>query len=253
MRVTAIVFALMLSMSGAAFAQEWDLYVNTEDGFKVDFPGQPKVADTSWTSEFGYILPARVYSADMGSSHYSMTVVDYTQIERLGMERSEKCPVGAETCQGQTAGGLRHIIGPSYAVHDSRGALVYASFKFIQRNAKVTDYLWNWEDLVEGYEIHLTNNADQSRTLAYVAMHENKLYILEGTVPKGYPEPGLFYQSLGWVDKNGNGIRYQAIYINEVHGLRIAPPPPLAGGGGFGAAPAGQAPAGGGAGAAPGR
>ena len=28
--------------------------------------------------------------------------------------------------------------------------------------------------------------------------------ILEGTVPKGYPEPG-FFQSLGWVDKEGQG------------------------------------------------
>ena len=33
-------------------------------------------------------------------------------------------------------------------------------------------------------------------------------------MPKGYPEPGLFQQSLGWVDKDGNGIRYQIIYSN---------------------------------------
>ncbi len=38
-------------------------------------------------------------------------------------------------------------------------------------------------------------------------MHENKLYISEGTVPAGYPEPGLFQQSLAWLDENGNGIR----------------------------------------------
>ena len=43
--------------------------------------------------------------------------------------------------------------------------------------------------------------ADQSRTFAFVAMRENKLYILEGTVPKGYPEPGLFQQSIGWLDR----------------------------------------------------
>ena len=61
-------------------------------------------------------------------------------------------------------------------------------------------------------------------------MHENKLYILDGTVPKGYPEPGLLQQSLGFVDKEGRGIRYQAIYSNEFHGLRIDPPPPLVGG-----------------------
>jgi hypothetical protein len=103
-------------------------------------------------------------------------------------------------------------------------------------------------DLVEGHEIHLTNNADQSRTLAFVAMRENRLYVMEGTVPKGYPEPGLFYQSLGWVDKDGNGIRYQAIYVNEIYGLGLYPTPPHGGGGGGG----GAAPArGGGAGAAP--
>jgi len=43
--------------------------------------------------------------------------------------------------------------------------------------------------------------------MAFIAMLHNHLYILEGTVPKGYPEPGLFFQSIGWVDKDGNGIR----------------------------------------------
>ena len=87
-------------------------------------------------------------------------------------------------------------------------------------------YVWNWEDLVEGHELHLTN-ADGSRTFAFVAMHENKLHILDGTVPKGYPEPGLFQQSLGWVDEEGRGVRYQAIYSNEFHGLRVDPLPPI--------------------------
>ena len=68
-------------------------------------------------------------------------------------------------------------------------------------------------------------HADQSRTFAFIGMHENKLYVLEGTVPKGSPEPGLFQQSMGWVDKDGNGIRYQTIYSNTIHGLRDAPPP----------------------------
>lgn len=247
MRAVAFACAVVLSWSGSAFAQDWDLYVSKEDGFKIDFPGQPKIADTTWTSEYGFVLPARVYSAEMGSGKYSMTVVDYTQIERLGMERSKRCPAGAETCMGQVGGQLRPVIGPSYAIQDIRGALVYASFKLLQRNVKVTGYLWNWEDLVEGHELHLTSNADQSRTMAFIAMHENKLYVMEGTVPKGFPEPGLFFQSLGWVDKDGNGIRYQAIYSNEFHGLRIDPPPPInaaARGAGPGpAAPAG-APAG---------
>ena len=38
---------------------------------------------------------------------------------------------------------------------------------------------------------------------------------MEGTVPDGYPEPGLFQQSLGWLDENGRSIRYQFVYYND--------------------------------------
>lgn len=239
--------ALVLCMSGPAFAQEWVEYANKQDGFKANFPGEPKVTETTWKSEYGYILPARVYSAVRGRERYSMTVVDYNGIEQQGMERSKKCPSGAETCQGQTAGALLNVIGPGYSKQDIRGALLYATFQFIQRDAKMTSLIWNFTDLVEGHLVQLTNNADQSRTFAAIHMHENKLYIAEGTVPKGYPEPGLFQQSLGWVDKDGNGIRYQGVYSNEFHGLRIYEPPPIGRGGragGAGAAGAGG-PAGG--------
>jgi hypothetical protein len=233
MRVTALAFAVALSIAASASAQEWDQYVSTQDGFKVDFPGQPKVAETTWKSEYGYMLPARVYTADKGKEHYSMTVVNYNGIEKQGLERQAKCPAGAETCQGQRNVGAGNTIGPGYSIHDIRGALVYASFQFFKRDATIDHYLWNWEDLVEGHEIHMTNRADGSRTMAFIAMRENRLYILEGTVPKGYPEPGLFYQSLGWVDKDGNGIRYQYIYVNEVYGLGLYPEPPHNQGGQF--------------------
>ena len=244
MRVTTIVFAVVLSIAGSASAQDWEQYVSNQDGFKIDFPGAPKIATTTWKSEYGYMLPARVYSVDKGKEHYSMTVVDYTGIEKMGAERSAKCPPGAETCQGQRAGALQNVIGPAYSTQDIRGALVYTSFQFIKRDATITAYLWNWEDLVEGHEIHLTNRADQSRTMAFIAMRENRLYIMEGTVPKGYPEPGLFYQSLGWVDKDGNGIRYQQIYVNEIYGLGLFPEPGhnQGGQGGRGAGAAGQVP-----------
>ena len=45
-------------------------------------------------------------------------------------------------------------------------------------------------------------------------------------MPKGYPEPGLFQQSVGWVDKDGNGLRYQnIIYSNAYHGMGVYPEP----------------------------
>jgi hypothetical protein len=227
MRLTVFIFALVLSISRPVAAQEWTEYVSKQDGFKVAFPGQPKVSETTWKTQLDYVLPARVYSADRGRERYSLTVVDYSGLEKQGIERSKTCPPGNAQCR-ENAGA---VIGPGYWKQDERGAIVYATFKLLQRDVKVTSLAWEWQDLVEGHLIQLTNNADQSRTFAYVAMHEHKLYILEGTVPKGYPEPGLFQQSMGWVDKDGNGIRYQNVYSNSYHGMGVYPKPAIAGGG----------------------
>ena len=73
-------------------------------------------------------------------------------------------------------------------------------------------------DLVEGNMVSLTNNKDKSRTSAAIYMHENKLYIIEGTSPAAYPVPDWFQQEIGWLDADGNGIRYQTIYHNGFHG-----------------------------------
>jgi hypothetical protein len=235
MRAVAVVAALLLSMAATASAQEWDEFVSKEDGFKVDFPGTPKVTATTWKSQMDYILPGKVYSIDKGKERYSVTVIDYRSIEQQGIERAKTCEEGNQQCR-QNAG----IMGPGYWKHDERGAVMYATFKLLQRDAKMTSLAWEWQDMVEGNFVQLTNNSDQSRTFAYVAARDNKLYIFEGTVPKGYPEPGLFQQSVGWVDADGNGIRYQGvIYSNAYHGMGVYPSP--AAGGGF--QPQGPAPA----------
>jgi hypothetical protein len=224
MRMTAFVVALVMSVWAPAAGQEWEEYVNVADGFKVNFPGQPKIADTTWESQLHYVLPAHVYSAERGRERYSITVVDYRPIEQLGIERAKTCPAGNANCRGNAGPAL----GQGYARHDERGAIVYATAKLIRRDAKL-DYLsWEWMDMVEGHVIQLTNNADKSRTFAWVGMHEHRLYVIEGTVPAGAPEPGLFQQSIGWVDKDGIGIRYQNIvYSNSYHGMGVYPAPPV--------------------------
>ena len=123
MRTTTLVLAFILSVSGIAAAQEWADYSNPRDGFKITFPGQPTVSTTTWTSEHGYTLPGRVYSLDKGKEHYSVTVVDYTGIEQLGIERAKGCPPRANVCTGNDLGGL------GFWKHDVRGAVVYASHK----------------------------------------------------------------------------------------------------------------------------
>ncbi len=228
MRVTSLLVVLLLCVTGSAVAQEWIEYMNPQDCFKVNFPSQPKMTETTWKSEMNYVLPARVYSADKGREHYSVTVIDYSGLEQQGIERSKTCPPGNQQCRGNNVG----VVGAGYWKQDERGAIVFATFKLLQRDAKLTNLAWEWQDMVEGHFVQLTNNADQSRTFAYIGMHEHKLYIAEGTVPKGYPEPGLFQQSMGWVDKDGNGVRYQTIYSNAYHGMGVYPVPPRAGRGG---------------------
>ena len=220
MRTTAIVLAALLSTSVLAAAQEADEYVNTKDGFKIYFPAQPAVKDVTWISQQDFKLPGRVYSVDKGKEHYSVTVVDYGGIEQMGIERVKTCPAGAPLCKGTA------LSGPGLWKHDVREAQEYATFKLIQRdNVKVSDLTWSQHDMVEGDELQLTNTVDGSRTYAYVAMHEMKLYIAEATVPKGYPPATLFQTSMSWVDKDGKGIRYETMYNNEFHGLRQYPVP----------------------------
>jgi hypothetical protein len=222
MRMIAAVLTTSIVFSASpALAQEWTDFVSRDDGFRVNFPGQPNITETTYKSEYGADLPARVYSAARGAARYSVTVVDYRPIEKILTERAKKCPPWAdERCTGFGAGA---IVGAGYWRTDLRGALVWASWQFMQRDVKVTHYMWNFIDLVEGHQLQLTNNVDRSRTFVAIYMHDNRLYLLEGTVPDGAPEPGLFQQSLGFVDKDGNGIRYRDYYDNDY------PPPPLAG------------------------
>lgn len=226
MRTASFAFVLMLTVSGLAAAQDWTEYQNIPDGFKVAFPGQPKVTNTTWTTEYGYKAPAHVYSAERGRERYTLTVVDYNAIEAQGVERRKNCPPGAEPCIGSD------IAGPGYWRHDIRGAMIFATKQYLQKNVTMTNYTWQHQDLIEGAELQLTNNADQSRTFVFIAMHENKLYVFDGTVPKGYPQPGLFQQSVGFVDAQGRGIRYQTMYSNEIYGLKEREKPTYGGGGG---------------------
>jgi len=64
MRTNAVVFTVALLVSQPVLAQEWGLYVSTPDGFQINFPGTPKVTETTWRSQMDYVLPERVYSVD---------------------------------------------------------------------------------------------------------------------------------------------------------------------------------------------
>ena len=208
MRLTTLITTgLALSVAAPLFAQEWVEFASREDRFTCLFPTQPKVTETTYLSQHEANLPARIYTTEQGKSRYSVTVVDYNQAQRILTEKAKSCPAGAEPCLG----------GPGDEGHwkaDIRGAIDWSTWQFLKRDAKVTSFVWAAMDLVEGRQLQLTN-ADKTRTFVGIFMHENKLYVSEGTVPPGYPEPALFQQSLGWLDENGIGLRYTTYYNNS--------------------------------------
>lgn len=215
MRPLISVLAVTLTLAPASgFAQEWTEFVSARDGFRVNFPGAPTVQDTTHLSEFGYTLPARIFSATRGLERYAMTVVDYTGIEAMGKERIKTCTPGDERCRGSMN------TGEGYWKLDLGGAIVRAVWTVLQRDVRLTHMHWSWNDLVEGQSLQVVNNADRSQSFVHIALHTNRLYILEATVPAGSPPPGLFQQSMGYVDESGKGIRYQSVYNNRF------PPPP---------------------------
>ena len=129
---SAIICVLALLVTRPVFAQEWTEYKSVRDGFQAQFPGQPRVVETTWKSQAGFSLPARVYSAERGRERYSVTIADYSGIEALGKEKAKTCPAGAETCLGSA-----NLSGVGYWKHDTRGAPLYAASLFLKRDVKL--------------------------------------------------------------------------------------------------------------------
>ena len=199
MRLLSILAAFVLCAPGPALAQEWDTYANTADRFSITFPGEPAVEEITWESEYGAVMPGRVYSVEQGPSRYSVTVIDYTDAE------------------ARHSGLTKH---PSFdqSVYwqiDVMASIQYAATKlFRQREgATVTHDAWHYIDLVEGHQLQLTN-ADESRTFVGIYLHENRLYIVEATVPRRSPPPGLFQQNLSFLDAAGERVRHDTLYTN---------------------------------------
>jgi hypothetical protein len=183
--VLAVIVALLPGSALAAEEAEWAEFASPEDGFTINFPGQPVVETITYLSEYGAELPARVYRARDGAGRFSVTVVDYNPVERLLTEKAKACARGLERCLGNPA------FGAGYWKTDVMGAVVYATWRLMQRDAKLTYY---WHDFIQLVDGHLMQfkDSDGSQTHALVSMYETKVYIVEGTTPGNDPTALLF-------------------------------------------------------------
>ncbi len=187
-----ISLSLVLCFPGLCIGQEWIRYIDQTDQFTVNFPGVPVVEEISYLSEYGVEFPARVYTADAPPSRYSLTVVDFTESERLHNERSARTGIA--------------VFAQEW-ISDVLGSIAYEAWNIRKRSHEVTYDAFHTVDRIAGHLLQITN-ADQSRSFAGIYLHDSRLYILEATVPKGSPPPGHFQQSLGIFDEKGERVRY---------------------------------------------
>jgi len=84
-----VAFCVML-MAASASAQRWQEYMSEEDDFRMMAPGAFEIEVIDFESEYGIIVPARVYSYDDDTGSYSVTVVDYRDSQALHERRIEE-------------------------------------------------------------------------------------------------------------------------------------------------------------------
>lgn len=183
----------ILFFSAQSLAQGWIQYSSTTDRFSIHTPGEFSVEDITYPSEYGAMLPARVYSYEDGANRYSVTVVDYTDAQRIHAERTNRTEADYLSL---------------YWEIDVRASVAYAAWNLRQRGGKVTYDAYHYIDRVEGHQLQITN-VDQFRTYAAIYLLDSRLYIVEATVTPESVPPGFFQQSLEFLDEDGNGVRYR--------------------------------------------
>jgi hypothetical protein len=196
----SILSASALSFSLLSFAQDWTEFVSMEDRFRMFGPGQPEVEEISYPSEYGVEYPARVYIYEDDPNRYSLTVVDYSDAQRIHSERTNKTSADD---------------GSIYWSVDVLGSIAYAAWNIRRRGGEVTYDAFHYIQRVDGHQLQITN-ADQSRTYAGIYLHDLRLYIVEATSPAGRPPPTIFQQSLELLNEDGEIFNYRYLHTPDI-------------------------------------
>jgi hypothetical protein len=176
MRAVCFIPAIVAAfLSTAVSAQVWEEYVNREDFFQVNFPGEPTVNQIQYKTVKGTMLPAKVFSAtapagSITSGTYRVTVVDYN------------------TAQGELGDAIEQarqaILAKGTAKYDGRENL---------------DMHRSWRVTVE--------NANARILGEILIAANNRVYIVEGETPLNVPPAAQFQASIQILNNEGVRIR----------------------------------------------
>jgi hypothetical protein len=176
MRAVHFIPAIMAAfLATAASAQVWEEYVNREDFFQVNFPGEPTVNQIQYKTVKGTMLPAKVFTAtapagSITSGTYRVTVVDYN---------SAQGELGDAIEQARQA-----ILAKGTAKYDGRENL---------------DMHRSWRVTVE--------NANARILGEILIAANNRVYIVEGETPLNVPPAAQFQASIQILNNEGVRIR----------------------------------------------
>jgi hypothetical protein len=179
-------FAMMMFFSWQAFAQGWIDYVNVEERFGINFPGEPTESSATHQTTSGVNFPAKIFTARDAAGTYTVTVVHYSDV--------------------------------SYEYYQT---LLDDTVEVIRgRGGEVTYEGFNTYDGMDTISMQITNE-DGSRSFYAITVPPrpsgtDRIYIIEGKVGGSMPVPGHFQQSLYIVDTEGERIRYQV----DIEGTR---------------------------------
>jgi hypothetical protein len=187
MRLFATVAAALVLTAGAAAAQTWTHYVNRDWRFTINFPGTPMEEDVRFTTARGTALPARRFTVVDGASRYTVTVADFRS--------------APDEVKGAVAHGASILRAHGRPVYDEPYSLAG----------------------VCGHSLS-TVAEDGSRSLSAVNLHDFKLYLVEGIVPRGKAPPVQFQQSIVIIGADGNRIDLRVGF--DPLAPSVFPPPP---------------------------
>ena len=166
--------ALALSLGSAAFAQaEWAEFVDRDDHFTVNFPGEPNKTDLQYKTAKGTTLPAHVYTAQDARGIYHMTVVDYRN-----------------------------------APADELTAAIDDAAKMVREKGKVTYDGTGMLDNHKSQRLTLETQAGRRVLAEILVSMDKRLYISEADTTLTAPPPAQYQASLQVLDDDGVRIRY---------------------------------------------
>ncbi len=188
-----IILASILGFCESAVAQRWIQYASATDGFRIMAPGEFAIEEIDFETEYGIVVPARIFSHENDTGRYSVTVVDYRDSQRLHDERLRE--IGA-------------LYQPIYGQVDVRGSIAFAAKKIRDRASTIEYDAYHYISRIDGHQLQ-TTNPDQTRTFAAIYLYESRLYVIDATASPDIAPPGMFQQSLEFIDEDGEVITFR--------------------------------------------